>query len=84
MQCGCKDANLEQVRAGMAWAHTKYLTDQAVFDAERLIRRECLPSSARRWVCSSVRVAEAGHEALDITIAPATICTKKRPLNAAS
>lgn len=40
MECRGKDANLDQVRTGMAWAYTEYLTDQAVFDAELAARRE--------------------------------------------
>lgn len=39
VECQGKDASLEQVRAGMAWAYTKYLTDLAVFDAELVARR---------------------------------------------
>lgn len=42
VECRGKDANLEQVRAGMAWAYTQYLTDQAVFQAELAARRERL------------------------------------------
>ncbi|WP_137921666.1 thermonuclease family protein [Hydrogenophaga sp. 2FB] len=30
VECKGQDANLQQVRAGMAWAYTKYLTDPAV------------------------------------------------------
>lgn len=40
VECRGKDANLEQVRAGMAWAYLRYLTDQAVLDAELVARRE--------------------------------------------
>ena len=32
------DANAEQVRAGMAWAFTKYLTDPAIKQAEEAAR----------------------------------------------
>lgn len=40
VECRGKDASLEQARTGMAWAYTKYLTDQAVFQAELTARRE--------------------------------------------
>lgn len=30
VECQGQDANLQQVRAGMAWAYTKYLTDPAI------------------------------------------------------
>lgn len=40
VECRGKDANLEQVRMGMAWAYTQYLTDRAVFDAEQAARIE--------------------------------------------
>lgn len=30
VECRGKDANAEQVRAGMAWAYTKYLTDSEI------------------------------------------------------
>lgn len=38
VECRGKDANLEQVRAGMAWAYTKYQTDPAFAPAERAAR----------------------------------------------
>lgn len=37
--CRGLDANLEQVRAGMAWAYTKYQTDAAFPRAEQQARR---------------------------------------------
>lgn len=37
--CRGLDANLEQVRAGMAWAYTKYQTDAAFPNAEQRARR---------------------------------------------
>lgn len=40
VKCRGKDANLEQVRAVLAWAYTKYMTDQAVLDAELAAQRE--------------------------------------------
>ena len=40
VECRGKDANLEQVGAGMALAYTKYQTDHAVFRAELNVRRE--------------------------------------------
>jgi micrococcal nuclease len=38
--CRGKDVNLEQVRTGMAWSYTKYLTDQSIFDAELQARKD--------------------------------------------
>lgn len=32
--CGETDANAEQVRAGMAWAYTRYLTDPSIQASE--------------------------------------------------
>jgi endonuclease YncB( thermonuclease family) len=37
-ECQGRDANLEQVRAGMAWAYTKYLTDPEIMRAEEAAR----------------------------------------------
>lgn len=34
VECRGQDANLQQVRAGMAWAYTKYLTDPAIADEQ--------------------------------------------------
>lgn len=34
VECNGQDASLEQVRSGLAWAYTKYLTDPAVAQAE--------------------------------------------------
>lgn len=42
VECRGMDANLEQVRTGMAWAYTKYLTDQSVFNAELTARQQHL------------------------------------------
>ena len=36
--CDGIDANAEQVRRGMAWAYTKYLTDQSIADLETAAR----------------------------------------------
>lgn len=36
--CGDKDASAEQVRAGMAWAYTKYLTDPTIKELEKNAR----------------------------------------------
>ncbi|MBS0407322.1 MAG: thermonuclease family protein [Proteobacteria bacterium] len=38
VECRGRDANLEQVKAGMAWAYTKYQTDAAFPPAERKAR----------------------------------------------
>ena len=38
VECRGQDANLEQVRAGMAWAYTKYLTDPDVWQVEEAAR----------------------------------------------
>lgn len=38
--CDGQDANAEQVRAGMAWAYTKYLTDPRIARIERSAREE--------------------------------------------
>lgn len=39
LTCGGLDANAEQVRRGMAWAFTKYLTDPAIADLEKAARQ---------------------------------------------
>lgn len=36
--CNGTDASLHQVRAGMAWAYTQYLTDPAIAQAEQAAR----------------------------------------------
>jgi len=38
VECQEQDANLEQVRAGMAWAYTKYLTDPGIARAQDVAR----------------------------------------------
>lgn len=38
VECRGRDANLEMVKAGMAWAYTKYQTDSAFASAERAAR----------------------------------------------
>lgn len=40
VECRGKDANVEQVRAGMAWAYTKYLTDQTILLLQQRARQE--------------------------------------------
>lgn len=40
VDCRGTDANAEQVRAGMAWAYTKYLTDPVIQQAEQQARTE--------------------------------------------
>ncbi|MGE0349841.1 thermonuclease family protein [Hydrogenophaga sp.] len=40
VECQGKDANLQQVRAGMAWAYTRYLTDPAIASAQDTARGE--------------------------------------------
>ena len=40
--CAGSDANLEQVRTGMAWAYTRYLTDPSIRAAENAARAEKL------------------------------------------
>jgi endonuclease YncB( thermonuclease family) len=42
VQCAGKDANAEQIRAGMAWVYDKYVTDRSLYglqDAARSDRR---------------------------------------------
>ncbi len=53
--CAGIDANSEQVRRGMAWAYTKYLTDRAIpsFEADAKTRRAGLwadPSPIAPWL----------------------------------
>jgi len=38
VRCRGTDASLHQVDAGLAWAYTRYLTDPAIADAERVAR----------------------------------------------
>lgn len=38
VECEGHDANAEQVRAGMAWAYTRYLTDPAIAQLEQQAR----------------------------------------------
>lgn len=38
VSCQGKDASIEQVRAGMAWAYTRYLTDPAIRELEASAR----------------------------------------------
>lgn len=38
VECRGKDANLEQVKAGLAWAYTRYQTDAAFPEAEQAAR----------------------------------------------
>jgi micrococcal nuclease len=38
VSCAGQDASLEQVRTGMAWAYTRYVTDSAVKDLEASAR----------------------------------------------
>ena len=38
VECHGKDANLEQVKAGLAWAYTRYQTDAAFPEAEQAAR----------------------------------------------
>lgn len=38
VECQGQDANLEQVRAGMAWAYTRYLTDPAIASEQEAAR----------------------------------------------
>lgn len=40
VECRGQDANLQQARAGMAWAYTKYLTDPAIARAQDSARAE--------------------------------------------
>lgn len=48
VECRGTDVNAEQVRAGMAWAFTKYLTDPAIKQAEEDARA----ASAGLWADS--------------------------------
>lgn len=38
VECQGQDANLQQVRAGMAWAYTRYLTDPAIANEQDAAR----------------------------------------------
>lgn len=38
VECKGKDANAEQVRSGMAWAYTRYLTDSSIAQLEQQAR----------------------------------------------
>lgn len=38
VECNGKDANAEQIKAGMAWAYTKYLTDPEIKSLETIAR----------------------------------------------
>lgn len=40
VQCRGQDANLEMVRAGLAWAYTTYLTDPAIARAEHQAKEQ--------------------------------------------
>lgn len=40
VECDGQDASAEQVRSGMAWAYTKYLTDQSIMGLELQARAE--------------------------------------------
>jgi micrococcal nuclease len=40
VHCDGVDANTAQVRAGMAWAFTRYLKDAAIAEAERMARND--------------------------------------------
>lgn len=49
VECEGKDANAEQVRSGMAWAYTRYLTDPSIAQLEQQARA----ARAGLWADSS-------------------------------
>ncbi len=55
VECRGQDANLQQVRAGMAWAYTKYLTDPSIASEQEGARAARVglwndPSQVPPWV----------------------------------
>jgi len=60
--CDGMDANAEQVRAGMAWAYTRYITDQTLAKLEQEARTDrrglwsdSIPVAPWQWRRSQVR-----------------------------
>lgn len=58
VECRGKDASMEQVRAGLAWAYVKYQTDPAFSVAEQQAREARIgmwaaPGQAAPWVFRS-------------------------------
>jgi micrococcal nuclease len=69
VHCAGVDANVAQVRNGMAWAFTRYLTDQAIAREEQLARQKRVglwadPDPTAPWTWRQLRSAGGGSPSL--------------------